>query len=165
MPLLLTTSLFSMEGVLPFTPNFVDFVCVLLLLGILEVMTLAAVFNWYSVLQPALENLIGNKLLPEISSMKDSVASNMSTLSPGFNGVSLRKTCLRYTSSEDLEMARAISPSHLSQTRPPIYKRLSFRPFMDTRNKLNRMRRPKSKMDKQRIEWICVSELPLLISC
>jgi hypothetical protein len=49
--LVLAASLFSTTGVLPFTPNLVYFIYVLLVLAILVVATLVALFNWQAWLQ------------------------------------------------------------------------------------------------------------------
>jgi hypothetical protein len=51
------SSLFSMQGVLPFTPNLVHFAYVLLLLIILVAATLVVLFNWDACLQPIVLSL------------------------------------------------------------------------------------------------------------
>jgi hypothetical protein len=50
-PLVLATSLFSTQGVLPFTPSFVHFTYALFILTVLVVATLVALFNWDSLFQ------------------------------------------------------------------------------------------------------------------
>jgi hypothetical protein len=55
--LVLAASLFSTQGVLPFTPNLAYFTYVLVILAVLVVATLLALFNWDSWLRPFFEQM------------------------------------------------------------------------------------------------------------
>jgi hypothetical protein len=55
-PLVLATSLFSTQGVLPFTPNLAHFTYALFILAVLVVATLVALFNWDSWFQPIVDS-------------------------------------------------------------------------------------------------------------
>jgi hypothetical protein len=58
-PLGLAATIFSTQGVLPFTPNLARFTGVLLILSVLVMATLVFLFNWASWIQPILKYLKG----------------------------------------------------------------------------------------------------------
>ena len=56
-PLVIAASLFSTQGVLPFTPNLVYFTYVLVILVILVAATLIVLFNWDSWFRPIVQQM------------------------------------------------------------------------------------------------------------
>lgn len=57
-PLVLAASLFSTQGVLPFTPNLAYFTYVVVILTVLVVATLVVLFNWDLWFQPIVDYVI-----------------------------------------------------------------------------------------------------------